>query len=129
MDPVAIFQLITLMVNVALQIPAVQKVTKGDYSQLALALEGAITPLFNLFKGMIGGGPQPAASDAILAGYATALGVLNALRKQPGLPQELIAKLDEYALGGQDAITGYLAASKGFDPTLFTPVSPMPPAA
>lgn len=122
-----IFNLISLVANTALQLPVVQGLTKGNYSQLAGALESAIAPLIGMIPGWLkGGSAAPSATMDVLAAYATALGVLNALKKQPGLPPLLMARLDEYANAGQDGITQWMAASKGFDPGNFLPVAPMP---
>jgi hypothetical protein len=129
MDPTLIFGLISLGLNTTLQLLNTQGVTKADYSQLSSTLERAFVPLISMIPGWIkGGASAPTAVNDVLAAYATVIGVLNALKSQPGLPAPLLVKIEEYIAGAQDGTMQFVVASKGFDLGQFAPVAPMPPA-
>ncbi len=126
MDPVLLFNLISLALNTTLQLLGAQGITKQDYSKLAVTLEGAFGPLLALLPQWLKGGTAaPTATTDVLAAYATAIGVLNALKSQPGLPADMLAKIAEYISAAQDGTTAFLGAQQGFDPTNFTPVTPL----
>lgn len=84
--------------------------------QLAVALESGIGPLIEAIKNKMVGAPT------VLAALGSIVGVLNALKQVQGLPPALIAKIDEYLLAAQNAISAYMVAQKGFDATLYAPV-------
>jgi hypothetical protein len=118
----ALFPLVSLILNSLFTLLKSQGVLKTDYSGLAQSLEAAVAPMLS----MVGSGKTHAPVTDVMAAYATVIGVLNALRTQPGLPADLLAKVSEYIGAAQDATTAYVKAQAGFDLSQFAPVDPMP---
>lgn len=116
----AIIALIQLGVNTLLSVLKSSGATKNDYSSLAASLEGALTPLFGLI------GQQNAPTNIILASLGSFIGVLNTLKQQTGLPQEIITEITEYLAAAENATAQYVKAGQGFDASQFTPVTPIP---
>lgn len=87
--------------------------------QLASPLENALNTLIASIK-----------SHAVNAStYLSVLGAeidaLNALKAVPGVPADTLTKINEYTIGVEGAIAEYMAAQKGYDPSLYTPVTPI----
>lgn len=86
---------------------------------LASQLEAAINPLIASIKA----GNTP--TTDILAGYATTIGVLNALKGVNGLDAAKLAKASAYIGAAQDGTTAYLKALGGYDASTLVPVTPI----
>ena len=115
----AIIALIQLGVNTLLSVLKSSGVTKQDYSSLAASLESAIGPLFGLI------GNQNAPTSVILASLGAFIGVLNTLKQQTGLPQEVVTEITEYLAAAENATAQYVKAGQGFDASQFAPVTPI----
>jgi hypothetical protein len=120
----------------------------GDFMQYLPAIEQALNIALLAASGVIPGGPviaqiAPALESALnalilgirgkqvsAATYLAVLGAeidaLNALRAVPGIPADTLAKIEQYSVAIQSAIAEYMAAQKGYDPSLYTPVTPIP---
>jgi len=115
----AIISLIQLGVNALLSVLKSSGVTKTDYSSLAESLESALTPLFGLI------GQKNAPTSVILASLGAFIGVLNTLKQQQGLPQDVLTEIDEYMSAAQAATAAYVKAGQGFDASLYSPLEPI----
>lgn len=117
----AIIALIELGLNTVLSVLKAQGVTGTDYSTFAAQLESALGPLLALI-GKPGGNPP---SSIVLAALGTFIGVLNTLQQDTKLPADQLAKIKEYMTAAQNATSAYLKAGNGFDPSAYTPVTPI----
>ena len=84
---------------------------------LEQSLEAAVNPL------LMSIGTKQTTGDTIITVYGTIIGILTTLKNTPGMPAATLSKIDEYVTAAQNGTAAYLQASKGFDPTLFTPVT------
>ena len=91
----------------------------APFEPLVAALEGATMPLIQSI-----GAPQTITST-LMTLYATMIGVLTALKSIQGLPVALLAEIDGYIVSAQNATAAYVQAESGFNPALYTPVSPI----
>lgn len=89
------------------------------FEPLLAELEGAVNPLLLSI-----GTKQTTTSEAMIA-FGTTIGILNILKNKPGVPANLLAKIDEYLAASQAGLAAYLLASKGFDASEFAPVTPI----
>jgi hypothetical protein len=83
------------------------------------SLEGAVNPLLQSI------GTQTTVPAQVMTVYATIIGVLTALKSTPGLPAETLATINAYVLAAEQGTAAYLQAENGFDPTAYTPVTPI----
>ena len=82
-------------------------------------LETAINPLLQSI------GTKPSVSTEVMNVYGTIIGILTTLKQTPGLPADVLAKIDEYVVAAQNGTAAYLQASQGFNPANYTPVTPI----
>jgi len=86
---------------------------------LLTGLENALNPLLQSI------GTKPSISSEVMLSYGTIIGILTTLKQTPGLPSETLAKVDEYLIAAQNGTAAYLQASQGFNPSNYTPVTPI----
>jgi hypothetical protein len=86
---------------------------------LLTGLESAVNPLLQSI------GTQPTVSSEIMTVYATIIGVLTTLKATPGLPAATLAEIDGYIVAAQNGTAAYLQAESGYNPALYTPVTPI----
>lgn len=91
----------------------------ATFAPLEAALEQAINPF------LMSIGQKQSTGDEIMIIYGTIIGILTTLKNVPGVPADTLTKIDAYLVAAQNGTATYLQASKGFDPTLFTPVTPI----
>lgn len=115
----ALIPLIELGINTLLSVLKTSGVTKTDFSSLSAALEQALTPLVGLI------GQQNAPTSVILASLGSFIGVLNTLKTQTGLPQDLLNQINEYLSAAEAATSAWVKAGQGFDATQYQPVQPI----
>ena len=89
------------------------------FAPLLAGLENALNPLLQSI------GTKPSVSSEVMTFYGTVIGILTVLKNTPGLPADVLAKVDEYLIAAQNGTASYLLASKGFDPAQFAPVTPI----
>jgi hypothetical protein len=88
-------------------------------AQLAPALESALGALIAGIKG------KSVSASTYLAVLGAEIDVLNALKAVPGLPANVLTKINQYSIGVEGGIASYMASQKGYDPSLFAPVTPI----
>ena len=86
---------------------------------LLAGLENAVNPLLQSI------GTKPSVQSEIMNVYATIIGVLTVLKATPGLPATLLAEINGYIIAAQNGTAAYMEAESGFNPALYTPVSPI----
>ena len=86
---------------------------------LLASLEGAVNPLLQAI------GTQPSVASETMNVYATIIGVLTALKQTPGLPTATLTLIDGYVIAAENGTAAYLQAESGFNPTAYTPVTPI----
>ena len=86
---------------------------------LLAGLEGAVNPLLQSI------GTKPSVSSEIMTVYATIIGILTTLKQTPGLPAAMLAEINGYIIAAQNGTAAYMEAESGFNPALYTPVSPI----
>ena len=86
---------------------------------LLTSLEAAMLPVIQSI------GTKQTANGEAMTLFSTTIGVLTILKNKPGLPQEELAKVDNYLMASQNGLAGYLSAQGGFDPTSLEPVTPI----
>jgi len=91
----------------------------AGFAPLEAALEAAVNPF------LMSIGQKQTASSEIMNVYATIIGILTTLKNVPGTPAATLTKIDGYLTAAQNGTASYLQAAGGFDPTLFTPVTPI----
>ena len=91
----------------------------APFEPLVAALEGATMPLIQAI-----GAPQTITST-LMTLYATMIGVLTALKSIQGLPVALLAEIEGYLTAAQNATAAYVQAESGFNPALYSPVTPI----
>lgn len=64
-------------------------------------------------------------TNEIMAFYGAAIAALTILKQQTGLDPALLAKISAWILRAQNAMAEWTATGLGFDPTVYTPVSPI----
>ena len=89
------------------------------FAPLLAALENSLNPLLQSI------GTKPSVTSEIMTVYGTLIGILTTLQQVPGLPAATLAKVNEYLTAAQNGTASYLAASQGFNPAMFTPVTPI----
>lgn len=89
------------------------------FAPLLASLEQAVNPL------LLSIGTKASVSSEIMTIYGTLIGILTVLKNTPGLPADVLAKVDAYMIAAQNGTGSYLLASKGFDPAMFQPVAPI----
>lgn len=111
--------LIQLIVNVGLLIAGSSGVIPANSAALAAALEAAAAPLLTA---LTSGGT--ATSQEIMAGFATVIGVLTALKNQTNLDPAILARVNQYTASSEAGVAGFLTSGKGFDPANYAAVPP-----
>ncbi len=91
----------------------------APFEPLVAGLENAANPLLQSI------GTQATISSELMTIYATIIGVLTTLKATPGLPAATIAEIDGYIVGAQNGTAAYIQAESGFNPALYTPVTPI----
>lgn len=86
---------------------------------LVASLEAAVNPALQSI------GTGQTASSSIMTIYATIIGVLTTLKATPGLPAATLTEVDGYIVAAQSGTAGYLQAQSGFNPSNYTPVTPI----
>lgn len=113
-----ILPLIELIVNIGLTIAGSTGVIPANSGALAASLEAAAGPLISsLSTG------QPTSSD-VMAAFATCIGILATLKSQTGLDPKILARVNQYMAAAEDGVSGYMLASKAYDPANYAPVPP-----
>ena len=116
MNPTQITSLIELAANITL---AAIPVTAA-FAPLAAALETGINPLL---ASIMAGSTK---TTDVLAGFGAMIAVINTLKAIPGISPDVLNKLDIYLTAAQDGLVATLAvATKGYDATQLTPVTPI----
>lgn len=87
--------------------------------QLAVPLENALNTLIASIKS------KQVTSSTYLAVLGAELDIIAALKAVPGISSEVLTKIDQYSIAVEGAITEYVSAQKGFDPSLYEPVTPI----
>ncbi len=87
---------------------------------LTSAAEVALNPIF--FK--LGSGSVDVQTE-VMAFYATAITALSLIKAKGALDAATSAKIDEYLAATQEAMKAYFVAGQGFDPSLYTAVTPI----
>lgn len=109
--------IIETMVNIAeMAVPGAQA-----FIPLTQAAEAALNPI--LLK--IGTGQPVDVNTEVMAFYATAIAGWNLAKAKAGLDPATAAKIDEYIKAATNAMNAYFAAGQKFDPSEFTPVTPI----
>jgi hypothetical protein len=108
--------LIELALNVTLAaIPATTA-----FAPLAAGIEAAANPLV----ASIATGATK--TTDVLAGFATVIAVITALKQQTGIAPAVLAKLDEYLVAAQNGTVAALTAhTAGYDASQLAPVTPI----
>jgi hypothetical protein len=86
---------------------------------LLSGLENAVNPLIQSI------GTKASVSSEIMTVYATIIGVLTTLKATPGLPAATLAEIEGYITAAQNGTAAYIEAESGFNPALYTPVTPI----
>jgi hypothetical protein len=116
MNPTQITSLIELAANITL---AAIPVTAA-FAPLAAGLEAGINPLL---ASLMNGSTK---TTDVMAGFGAMIAIINTLKAVPGVPPDVLAKLDVYLTSAQDGLVASLAAAvKGYDATQLTPVTPI----
>jgi hypothetical protein len=89
------------------------------FAPLLANLESALNPL------LMSIGTGASVQTEIMVVYGTMIGILNILKQQPNLDPALLAKIQGYLTAAENATSAEIAASKGFDPSQFQPVTPI----
>lgn len=110
--------------------------TAGNIAELAIPGGAAFIPLtqaaeaaLNPILMKIGSGQvQDAATinSEVMSFYGAAIAALTLAKQKGGLDQATLDKINGYLQAAQDAAAAWLDASKGFDPSQFQPVTPIP---
>lgn len=87
--------------------------------QLAAPLENALNSLIVSIKS------KQVTASTYLAVLGAEIDTINALKAVPGVPADVLKKLEEYSIAVEGAITAYLSAQKGFDASNYAPVTPI----
>ena len=86
---------------------------------LAVPLENALNTLIANIKA------KQVTASTYLSVLGAELDVIAALKAVPGIPADVLTKIGEYSIAVESAIAEYVAAQKGFDPSLYAPVTPI----
>ena len=108
-----VLQLLQLGTNVALGLLTAEGLIPSQLAALATGIEGAVVPFLSALQG------NEPAPDVIMSGYTTLLNTLSALEADTSLPASTLSKVMEYIAATQDGTTAFLAAAKGYDPSLY----------
>ena len=92
----------------------------ATYAPLVAALENAINPLLQSI------GTKPDVTNEVMAVYGTVIAALQIAKQAKGLDQATLDKINEYLGATMDAMAAYIKAGKGYDPSLYGPVNPIP---
>lgn len=87
-------------------------------------LEAQLFSSFNPLLQSIGTGKVDVTTESV-AVYGTLIAVLNIAKTAKGISADTVAKIDEYLAAAMAAMTAYVKAGQGFDPTVFSPVAPI----
>jgi hypothetical protein len=115
----SLLPLLELGGNVALMALGQAGVVPAAAASLAATIEGGINPLIQSIQA---GSTKTQDAVVAMASLIATLNVLKANTKDPAL----LTKIDEYLVGAQQGLAGYIAAGQGFDATKFTPVPLIP---
>ena len=86
---------------------------------LLSGLENAVNPLIQSI------GTKASVSSEIMTVYATIIGVLTTLKATPGLPAATLVEIEGYIVAAQNGTGAYIEAESGFNPALYSPVTPI----
>ena len=89
------------------------------FAPLTTALENSVNPL------LLSIGQGNTATQEMLAAYGTLIGVLTALQQNTKLAPAVLAKVQGYLTAAQAGLTAYVTAGTGYNPALYTPVTPI----
>ena len=91
----------------------------APFEPLVAGLESAVNPLLQSI------GTKPTVDSEILTVYATMIGILTTLKATPGLPAATLTEIDGYITAAQNGTATYIQAQSGYNPALYTPVTPI----
>ncbi len=86
---------------------------------LVTQIENAVNPALQSI------GTAQSSQGLIMTIYATIIGVLTILKSTPNLPAALIAQIEGWVTAAEAGTAGYIQAESGFNPSLYTPVTPI----
>lgn len=82
--------------------------------------------LFTSFNSLLQSiGTKPDLTTESVAIYGTIIAALNIAKTAKGLDEATVTKINAYIDAAMDAMTNYVKAGTGFDPSLYTPVTPI----
>lgn len=111
---------ITSVVELAANVTLAAIPYTAAFAPLAVALENGINPLITAFT------TGSSKTSDVLAGFGAMIALINTLKAVPGVPADVLAKLEVYLTAAQDGLTAALAvATKGFDATQLTQLTPI----
>ena len=108
--------LLSLFANIALTAIGASGLISPTTAKLVTSLLGGVTSLI----GSLGAGNTKLADVlAVLAGLSS---IIAALKADPAIPADKLALLNSLDGEVSAAISAYIQAGKGYDPTLYAPV-------
>jgi hypothetical protein len=111
---------VTSVVELAANVALAAIPYTAAFAPLAVAFEAGINPLIASFTS------GATKTSDVLAGFGAMIALINTLKAVPGVPADVLAKLDVHLTAAQDGLTAALAvATKGFDATQLTQLQPI----
>jgi len=107
--------------------------TAGNIAELAIPGGAAFVPLTQAAESALTSiiaklGTAQTTTDItteVMSFYGTAVAALTLIQQKGGLDAATTAKIEGYVQAAQDGMTAWLKAQSGYDPSAYTPVTPI----
>lgn len=85
-----------------------------------------IAGLENATQGLVQSiGTGQSTQSLVMSVYGAMIGVLTTLKQTPGLPADMLSKINSYIQAAEDGTAAYIQAESGFNPANYLPVTPI----